>query len=141
MPDKMPRSLVYNYTHLQKRIITPVYLYGISSVSLKSTVTAALWDTGATLSAITPRIQHELALVPTGTQFIRGVTGIQEVDTVIVTIELPNNILKKNISVAVCEFSKDLGIIIGMDIITLGDFSLLNGQNHTMFSFISPPRQ
>jgi hypothetical protein len=41
---------------------------------------------------------------------------------------------------AVSEFQPDIGIILGMDVITLGDFSLLNGQGRTEFSFTTPPR-
>jgi hypothetical protein len=140
MPEKSTKSLTYQYTHLQRRIITSVSLYGISTPNPKDMVTNALWDTGATISAITPRIQHELGLVPTGVQSVRGITGAQEVDLVLLTIELPNNILKKNVKVAICDFSNDIGMIIGMDIITLGDFALLHGSNHTVFSFTIPPR-
>jgi predicted aspartyl protease len=140
MTEKTALPLTYNYTHLQKRIITPVYLYGVSATGPKDTATDALWDTGATLSAITPRIQRELGLVPIGTRSIRGVTDIREVNVVILTIELPNNILKKNVVVAVCDFSSTVGALIGMDIITLGDFALLHGGGRTVFSFTTPPR-
>jgi hypothetical protein len=33
-----------------------------------------------------------------------------------------------------------LGMIIGMNIITLGDFVLQHGENHTTFSFATPPK-
>jgi hypothetical protein len=139
MPDKP--SLTYNYVKLQRRIVTPVYLYGVSAPTPKDTVTNALWDTGATISAITPHIQQELGLVPVDTKHVRGVTGTQKVPIVMLTLELPNDLLKQNIKVAVCNFSNDLGLIIGMDIITLGDFALLHGNNRTEFSFTVPPRQ
>ena len=32
-------------------------------------------------------------------------------------------------------------MIIGMNIITLGDFALLHGNNHTEFSFTIPPQK
>jgi hypothetical protein len=138
MPDKPP--LTCNYAKLQRRIITPVYLYGVSAPAPKDTVTNALWDTGAAISVITPRIQQELELVQIGTKHIRGVTGIQKVPIVLLTLELPNDLLRQNIEVAVCNFSNDVGMIIGMDIITLGDFALLHGNNHTAFSFTIQPR-
>ncbi|GHT53802.1 hypothetical protein FACS1894106_4950 [Spirochaetia bacterium] len=56
------------------------------------------------------------------------------------TLELPDNLLKQNIEVAVCDFSSDIGMIIGMDIITLGDFTLLHGDKRTVFSFTTPPQ-
>jgi hypothetical protein len=75
-PSKLP--LTYNYVKLQRRVITPVYLYGVSALTPKSTVTNALWDTGATISAITPRIQQELELVQIDTKYVRGVTGTKK---------------------------------------------------------------
>jgi hypothetical protein len=70
-----------------------------------------------------------------------GVSGKPEnVDRVLVTVELPDGILKRNIVAAVSEFQPDIGIILGTDIITLGDFSLLNGKGHTVFSFTTPPQ-
>ncbi|MDR0731675.1 MAG: hypothetical protein LBF63_08400 [Treponema sp.] len=138
MLDKLP--FTYSYAKLQRRIITPVYLYGVSTLTSKDTVTNALWDTGAAISAITPRIQQELELVQIGTKYIRGVTGTRKVPVVLLTLELPNDLLKQNIEVAICNFSNDVGMIIGMNIITLGDFVLLHGNNHTDFSFSIPPR-
>jgi predicted aspartyl protease len=135
--DKAP--LTYNYTKLQRRIVTPVYLYGVSTAIPKDRVTSALWDTGATFSAITQSIQKELGLTQIGSKLIRVATGIQKVPVVILTLELPNDLLKQNIEVAVCNFSSDIGMIIGMDIITLGDFVLLHGNRHTEFSFTIPP--
>jgi hypothetical protein len=82
-----------------------------------------------------------LGLTQIGSKLIRGVTGIQKVAVVMLTLELPNDLLKQNIEVAVCNFSNDTGMIIGMDIITFGDFVLLHGGSHTEFSFTIPPRQ
>jgi hypothetical protein len=138
MPNKSP--LTYSYAKLQRRIITPVYLYGVSAPTPKDTVTNALWDTGAAISAITPRIQQELELVQIGTKYIHGVTGTSNVPIVLLTLELPNDLLKQNVEVAVCGFSNNVGMIIGMNIITLGDFALLHGNNRTEFSFTIPPR-
>jgi hypothetical protein len=138
MPNKLP--LTYSYVKLQRRIITPVYLYGVSAPTPKDTVTNALWDTGAAISAVTPLIQQELELVQIGTKYIRGVTGTKKVPVVLLTLELPNDLLKQTVEVVVCNFSTNVGMIIGMNIITLGDFALLHGNNRTEFSFTIPPR-
>jgi predicted aspartyl protease len=140
LPISKNFSLTYKYTKLQRRIITPIHLYAVSAPTPKDTVTNALWDTGATFSVITPWIQQELGLVPIGLKLVRGVTGSQKVPVVMLTIELPNEVLKQNIEVAVCSFSNDIGMIIGMDIITLGGFALLHGNKHTEFSFTIPPK-
>ena len=139
MYDKKPEPLTYKFKNLQRRIITPVIIHNISEEEQKSTATNALWDTGATISAITPKLVNELNLISAGTVAIRGVTGSQDVEFVLVTVELPKNVLKQNMKMAICDFSTDIGVILGMDIITLGDFELLHGNNHTTFSFTSPP--
>ena len=58
-----------------------------------------------------------------------------------VTLELPNSVIKKSIKVAVCNITTNVGMIIGMDIISLGDFALSNGKDQTLFSFAVPPFQ
>jgi hypothetical protein len=39
----------------------------------------------------------------------------------------------------VCNLVKDVDLLIGMDIILLGDFSISNGDGKTLFSFAIPP--
>jgi hypothetical protein len=93
------------------------------------------------ICVVSPRIKNELGLVRIDSVPMIGVSGKPEnVDRVLVTVELPCGILKRNIVAAISEFQPDIGIILGTDIITLGDFSLLNGKGHTVFSFTTPPR-
>ena len=99
----------------------------------------ALWDTGATMSAITPEIQNKLKVKPVDKKTIAGIHSTQEVDVVLITIELPNRVIKKTIKVAVCNMASNSGMLIGMDIISLGDFALSNGNEQTLFSFAVPP--
>jgi hypothetical protein len=61
------------------------------------------------------------------------------VDIVLITVELPNSVIKKNIRVAVCNIIANADVIIGMDLISLGDFAISNGNEQTIFSFAVPP--
>jgi hypothetical protein len=139
MSETKPESLCYSFSSIQKRIITPVNIFNTLINKPKSSIEKALWDTGATISAITPKLVKELNFIPAGTMAISGITGSLDVEFVLTTIQLPAGILRKNIKMAVCDFSQDINIILGMDIITLGDFELLHGSNKTIFSFSSPP--
>jgi hypothetical protein len=139
MPDKKPESLYYKFSSIQKRIITPVNIYNVLIDKPKYSTENALWDTGATISAITPKLVRELSFIPAGTIAISGITGALDVKFVLAAIQFPDGILRKNIKMAVCDFSQEINIILGMDIITLGDFQLLHGNNSTVFSFTSPP--
>ena len=125
----------------RKKIITPVTLYSVPFDSSLSLMTEALWDTGASMSAITPEIQKQLRAVPIDRKEIAGVHNTEEVDIVSLTLELPNSVVKKTIRVAVCNITSKTGVILGMDIISLGDFALSNGGEQTLLSFAVPPFQ
>ena len=139
MPDKKLETFYYRFPCIQKRIITPVNICNASTDKIISSTTNALWDTGATISAITPKLVKELNFIPVGTVAVRGITGFMDVEFILATIQLPSGLLQQNIKMAVCDFSQDINIILGMDIITLGDFELLHGSNQTNFSFTVPP--
>jgi hypothetical protein len=64
-----------------------------------------------------------------------------EVDIVLLILELPNSVIKKTIRAAVCNITSNVGVILGMDIISLGDFALSNGSDKTFLSFAVPPFQ
>ena len=141
MPTPKHLTLSFYIAKNRKRVITPVTLYSVPFDSSLSLTTEALWDTGASMSAITPEIQKQLRAVPIDRKEIAGVHNTEEVDIVSLTLELPNNVVKKTIRVAVCNITSKVGVILGMDIISLGDFALSNGSEQTLLSFAVPPFQ
>ena len=138
-----PKHLTFSYYFQKKqnRIIIPVNLYSVPFNSSLSLSTDALWDTGASMSAITPEIQKQLQVTPIDKKEIAGIHNTQVVDVVLITLELPNSVIKKNIKVAVCNITSKVGMILGMDIISMGDFALSNGNEQTLISFAFPPFQ
>jgi len=80
-----------------------------------------------------------LKLVPFNRVKVNGINNISMADVVKVSIRLPNLVVIQNISVSVCNLVKDVDLLIGMDIIQLGDFSISNGEGKTLFSFAMPP--
>ncbi len=117
---------------------------GVSAGSLSAanakpekTVTA-IWDTGAEISAISNRIVNELGLKPVN--MARNITAAGEITVYIyaVNIFLPNGINFLMVPVT----GNDLGdadMLIGMDIISQGDFAVTNPGGKTTFSFRFPP--
>jgi hypothetical protein len=91
------------------------------------------------MSAITPEIMDKLKAPSVDRKTIAAIHTTQEVDIVVITLELPNRVIKKTIRVAVCNITSNAEMIIGMDIISLGDFALSNGDDQTLFSFAAPP--
>jgi predicted aspartyl protease len=99
----------------------------------------ALWDTGATNTCISNQIVEELALVPTGKKSVRTASGSKEVSTYLINIKLPNNVDINAIEVCDSDIgNQGIALLIGMDIIGVGDFSVSNYQGHTVFSFRIP---
>lgn len=138
MDNEKQQPLTYRFTKVQRRIVTAVYLYPVSSTDVtKSVVTHALWDTGATMSAISPDIAAQLNLKPIVTIDITGVHDKRTVPAGIITAELPDNVIRENLLVAICKFSPSIGMILGMDIISLGDFAIFN-KGQTIMAFRVP---
>ena len=58
----------------------------------------------------------------------------------LVDIGLPNGVTVRDVTVAECRLSDDVDVLIGMDIITMGDFIITNIARRTRFSFQMPSR-
>ena len=99
----------------------------------------ALWDTGATGSAITPAVAKLLGLIPSTKTNVQHADGISLQNVYFVNIYLPNKVVVQFVKVTECQnFVGKFDIIIGMDIISLGDFAITNVGQKTTFSFRMP---
>jgi len=76
-------------------------------------------------------------LKPTGMTRVHGVTGEHHAETFLVNIRLPNNVAFFGIQVTRGDI-RGAQVLIGMDIITHGDFSFTNLNGNTVFSFRVP---
>jgi hypothetical protein len=97
----------------------------------------ALWDTGATNSAITQEVVDQCGLKPTGMARVGGIHGVRLAETFDVNIGLPNGVAFVGVPVTLGQVD-DAQMLIGMDIITAGDFSITNVGGRTVFSFRIP---
>ena len=101
----------------------------------------ALWDTGATNSCVSDAVVTSLGLIPTGYVPIRTPSGSLNVGTYSVDISLPNGVDIDGLMVCGSEIGKQgLGLLIGMDIISKGDFAVSNYNGKTVFSFRIPSK-
>lgn len=102
----------------------------------------ALWDTGATTSCISEGVVQQLNLIPTGMMNIQTPSSTKAVKTYLVNVGLPNHLKVNDIQVCETDIGKQgIEMLIGMDIITLGDFSVSNFNNNTVFSFRFPSKE
>lgn len=98
----------------------------------------AVWDTGATSTSITPNVVSQCGLKPTGMINMSTANGMRRAETFIVNVALQNGMVVEQVNVAVSELAPGIDVLIGMDIITLGDFAITNRNGRTVFSFRVP---
>jgi hypothetical protein len=100
----------------------------------------ALWDTGATMTCIKPSLQDRLKLRPS--ELVKPITmsGIDgDADGTLVSIWLTPNFVIELCPVYTADFPGDQELLIGMDIIGMGDFAICNADGKTSFSFAISP--
>lgn len=98
----------------------------------------ALWDTGAMGSVIDSSIVKELGLKPTGNARVFHANGESIVNTYSVSIGLPNGVTFPTVRVTEGSLN-GIKVLIGMDIISNGDFAITSNKGKTKFSFQVPP--
>lgn len=101
--------------------------------------TVALWDTGATNCVVTPATARILGLQPISVTRVNHAGGISNANVYLVDIYLPNKVRIQGVRVTECdEAAGNFGVIIGMDVISLGDFTISNANRRTTLSFRMP---
>ncbi len=99
----------------------------------------AIWDTGATASVITAKVASELGLIPIGKTNVRGANITKISNVYLVNIYLPNRVQVVGVRVTeIDEITGNFDVLIGMDIITLGDFAVTSKSNITKISYQMP---
>lgn len=99
---------------------------------------SAIWDTGATKTAITSKVVNDLNLKPIGKAFVNHADGRSEQFVCLISLFLPNNAIVPSVSVTEAKLLGNEDLLIGMDIIGMGDFAITNHNNKTTFSFRIP---
>ncbi|MEO8515633.1 MAG: retropepsin-like aspartic protease [Flavobacterium sp.] len=98
----------------------------------------AIWDTGATGTVITSKVANDLGLKPTGKITSNHAGGSSQVNTYLINVYLPNGISIVGVKVIEAVLSGNTEMLIGMDIISLGDFAFTNFNGEACFSFRMP---
>lgn len=97
----------------------------------------ALWDTGATGTVISKNLAEKLKLKPHGQAKSYHVNGEYMTNIYYVNIVLPNSIGFAALRVTEGDLP-DFDVLIGMDIITRGDFAISQSTGKTKFTFQMP---
>lgn len=125
------------YPNFNGRIITDeLILYNDQEMPIK-----AEWDTGATYSCVSNKLVEKLGLKPIKTVFLDTSGG--RVKSNVYTIDL---VLNNDIQISIDANSSDglendgIQCLIGMDVITFGDFAVSTYKGETCFSFRIPSK-
>lgn len=121
-------------------VIPAVEIISRDSMPTIFSAKSALWDTGADSTIISSEIVEKLALKPYGEAELTGVNGMERTKTYAVHLLLPTGNLATFVEATV---STDLlyDIVIGMDVISHGDFAITNKEEKTIFSFRFPSEE
>lgn len=101
----------------------------------------AVWDTGASHSTVTQRVVDDYGLIQTGRARTQTANGPSDVNTYLVDLFLPNKVAITGLRVNDMTTIEGTDMLIGMDVISQGDFSVTNCSGDTWFSFRMPSVQ
>ena len=96
-----------------------------------------IWDTGAMRSTISTQIAEKLNLIPLGQTRVCHADGESICNYYVVNLLLPNRIEIKMLMVNDGKLT-DTDMLIGMDVISLCDFTITTSGPETKFSFQIP---
>lgn len=132
----MSHSLTISYNGIARRIKSDVFVsVPDSGNGLK---VKALWDTGATDCVISESLAVSIGLPIVGDARMNHAGGFTDVKRFLADVTLPNNVTVKGVAMLGCKSVNDFDVIIGMNVITLGDFCLTNVGGKTVVSFRYP---
>ena len=134
-----------SYGRIVNQILTEVAVseaYDVSDKSIlppKQNSVWALWDTGATRSCFCSPVLEQLNLPPIGTTKFGHAGGSDQCFEYLVNIFLPNNVcIIATPVMGLSSLNGNFKAIIGMDIISNGDFAITNSDGQTTVSFRIP---
>ncbi len=147
MNPQTPSAFTVKADGLVNRLISPCVISDVwdpddSEPEPPSVEFNALWDTGATNTGISNHVVDSLGLVPDGYVEARHAQGIAyDVPRFTVNLVLPSNAMVLGVQVSQVELFGGIDVLLGMDIINLGDFAVTNNDQETMFSFVIPSQR
>ena len=99
----------------------------------------AIWDTGASSTAISQNVVRKLGLKPTGMKrTVHTGNGTRQSDVYAVSLHLPQGVITDPILAIDVESIVDADVLVGMDVIGMGDFAVTHSDGNTSMSFCIP---
>ena len=124
-----------------KNIVSIYNASTINSKDINNNQYIATWDTGATNTVISEKVIKECNLIPTGIAKVMTANGIMDAGVYVINITLPDNVEINNLKVTEGKLGDNTDVLIGMDIITRGDFAVSNYNGQLKFTYREPSMQ
>lgn len=142
MTNQQVRSFNHSFQGIVSVLTSPVRIqeafdHTISQPAEPTKEYNAIWDTGATKTAISKIVVKECGLKPTGMCKVQTAAGETDSCTYFVSVYLPNKVCLSQLRVTEVNIS-GADVLIGMDIIVNGDFAVTNHGGKTNLSFRMP---
>lgn len=136
------RGFQISFSVSERQLITPIeilpaHLQGEQPSPFPGSF-KALWDTGATNSTISTSLAIRFGLDAIRDSYAHGVGGRYKTKVYLAGLCLPNDIIIPELSLSGFDAPPEFDIIIGMDIISLGDFLVSTVKGFIHFSFQLP---
>lgn len=97
-----------------------------------------IWDTGATNTVINSKVVATLGLKPIGKEPVQTAGGPRIANKYLVNVRLPNRVGFQALSVTEGELLGAEDVLIGMDIIGVGDFAVTHKDGRTCLTYCIP---
>ncbi len=131
------QAFTLRHDGLSNVIVTPVTITNIYNNT--SAVFNAVWDTGAMRTTISQKVVDTIGCIATDKAMMIGVgSKPKEVNIYDINLKLLNNVTIQKISVLSASEIGGCDVLIGMDIITLGDLAITNCDKKTVMTFSIP---
>ena len=139
---KQSSSFTVNYTGRVNALVVDVGLTDVYDPKSGGAQPApmkfrSIWDTGATNSVISKSVIQGLGLKPIGKSQTMTANGPRLADVYLVNFYLPNGVAFSAVRVTDGDLA-GTDVLIGMDIIGVGDFSVTHEDGKTCMSFRLP---
>lgn len=137
--DKI-RVLTYSLNKIMNQLTSYVYVGKEKDDLIDKNRFICIWDTGASTSCITSNIVKKYNLTSTGKSdfFTGGHCKSRSTDVYSIDLMFRDDFVFNNLRVLKIEKHDVFDIIIGMDVISKGDFAVSNLNGKTSFSFRIP---
>lgn len=133
----MPRAFTLTANKIMDSLTSSVVV--VNPNNNKQKEVSAKWDTGSNVTLISSKLAEELELIQKDVVKTTFIGGEINVKIYLVNLELPNKIIAYNLEIYDWPNSANgIDILIGMDIIKQGDFTISNFEGKTKFGFRHP---